>query len=633
MGAAVNRDDIKRQVHEATDLVALIGEHVALRSRGRELVGLCPFHDDKNPSMWVNPVKRIYKCFSCGAGGDAFSFVMDYHKMTFPEALQRLAERANIQLPRYSGGGGDESGEASPRQRILQVNGQALEFYRRALRDSKLGATARAYLGKRAINDEMVELFQLGAAADEWDSLSRHAASKRWDLAALEQAGLIAKRDRGEGHFDKLRHRLIFPILDSMGRAIAFGGRVLPDSARGDQSDAKYLNSPETPAFNKSATLYGIHAAQKPIIDAHTAIIVEGYIDVIACHQAGVRNVVATLGTSLTTEHAKLLRRYCDKVVLVFDGDEAGQKAADRALGVFFTEPLDIAIAVLPDGQDPGDLLLGGGAEGRARWDQAMRQASDAMSFQFARVHAQYDAADSLTAQQRIAEEYLRKLVQLGIGQLDRQRYGLVFAQVADLLKMSPGAVNDQLKKLTPRQAPNPQGSPPVVLSGAMDKHKLAERHLLGALLNRPELFDCELSDGRPLSETLAAADFGDPGARSVFEALSEWLHEHHQLESADFREVFHDEGALRLAIELQLAVDRLTESHPDRLADQVAGNAQAILAERAERDYQRQKLEKREESANDSPTEFEMRRLTDILPHLNAHPTARRVPRIVGND
>ena len=627
MGSGTNRDETKRQVYEATDLVRLIGEHVALRARGRELVGLCPFHDDKSPSMWVNPDKRIYKCFACGAGGDAFSFVMDYHKMSFPEALKFLADRANIKLPRYSGGGTED--DVSPRQRILQVNAQAREFFRRTLQDSAAGAAARAYIAKRGISQEMVELFQLGAAADEWDALARHATSRKWDLPSFEQGGLIAPRDRGEGHYDKLRHRLIFPILDNLGRPLAFGGRILPGSQRGDQSDAKYLNSPETPAFNKSATLFGLHAAQKPIIDSRTAVIVEGYIDVIACHQAGVRHVVATLGTSLTSEHARVLRRYCDRVVLVFDGDEAGQKAADRALGTFFTEPIDIAIAVLPDGLDPADLLLQDG--GREQWDAAIHGAVDAMTFQFARVRSQFDSVNSVAGRQRVAEEYLRKLVQLGIDQLDRQRYGLVFAQVAQLLGMGPGAVSEQLRKLSPRRA---ESEPAAPAATPITRRGRAERHLVGAMLNQPDLFEVELSDGRPLSETLVADDFVDGGARAVFAAVSDWLHEHHELHPADFREAFEDDAILRLALEFQMEADRLTESRSDRLEEQVKHNARALLAERAEREYEQQKVEMRENVANDSALEVEAQRWAAIRPHLNAHQAARlRVPRVVGTE
>ncbi|MEX0741411.1 MAG: DNA primase, partial [Phycisphaeraceae bacterium] len=331
---------------EASDLVRLIGDHVSLRPRGKEFVGLCPFHEDKNPSMYVSPSKQIYKCFSCGAGGDAFSFMMGYHKMSFPEALEHLAERNNIKLPKRSAGTSGEGDEGpSPRQRIQQANQLAQRFFKQTYTDASLGKIARDYVTSRGISDAMVEAFGIGCAPDAWDALAGQVQKQRWDAHAFEQAGLIANRKTGNGHYDRLRHRLIFPICDTLGRPIAFGGRTLPDSKLGDKSDAKYLNSPETPLFNKSATLFGLHLAQQTIIAKRTAVIVEGYTDVVAAHQAGRANVVATLGTALTKEHARQLRRYCDRVVLVFDADEAGQKAADRALNVFFEENLDVHIA------------------------------------------------------------------------------------------------------------------------------------------------------------------------------------------------------------------------------------------------------------------------------------------------
>ncbi len=391
----MNRDHFKLEVQAASDIVSLIGEHVAVKPRGREFISLCPFHDDKNPSMTISPAKQIYKCFSCGAGGDVFSFVMDYHKMSFPEALRFLADRANLKMPESGSGGGkpEDPDKPSLRQRLTTVHQAAQRFFQKMLADPEQGAQARQYLADRGISAAMIEAFAIGYAPDTWDALAQKAASAGADLEALRQAGLISPRQE-DGDYDRFRHRLMFPIFDAIGRPIAFGGRILPGSTREDNADAKYLNSPEHPLFNKSATLFGLHVARKPIMDSHTAIIVEGYTDVIGCHQAGVTNAVATLGTALTEQHAVLLRRYCDHVILVFDGDEAGLKAADRALGVFFDEPLDISIAVLPDGKDPADLLRDG--EGLTQWDHLMSTARDAMGFQFDRIRAAFDNTDTM---------------------------------------------------------------------------------------------------------------------------------------------------------------------------------------------------------------------------------------------
>ncbi|MEO0477195.1 MAG: DNA primase, partial [Planctomycetota bacterium] len=376
MNPSGNND--RERVHASTDLIRLIGEHVQLRPKGREFAGLCPFHDDKNPSMMVSPQKQIYKCFSCGAGGDCFSFVMDYHKLSFPEALKMLADRSGIELTPFKpgkGGSAPDPKSSDRRKRLLSVNEQALAFFRAQLQ-SPAGEPVRDYLAKRGVSAEMIEQFQLGYAPHSWHALSEEVSAKRLDKPAFEAAGLIANGNRGL--YDKLRHRLIFPIGDRLGRPIAFGGRTLPGNELDDPTvDAKYLNSPETLLFNKSRTLYGLDLAKQPIINSKTAVIVEGYTDVIACHQHDRRNVIAALGTAFTAEHAKDLRRLCDKVVLVFDGDAAGHKAADRAVEVLLTSEIDVAVVILPEGKDPDELLAQGGGE--EAWDALIADAPGAM--------------------------------------------------------------------------------------------------------------------------------------------------------------------------------------------------------------------------------------------------------------
>lgn len=641
------RDDVKRQVQQSSDIVALIGQHVALVARGKEFVGLCPFHDDRKPSMYVSPAKQIFKCFACGAGGDVFSFVMDYHKMAFPEALRYLAERANIKLPERGGRGeGDNNEGPSPRQRMIKANQQAFEFFRKIYQHEQHGAIARRYVASRGINDKMVSEFGIGAAPDLWDGLCRQIAAKGYDRQAFEQAGLITPRSSGDGFYDRLRHRLIFPICDGIGRIIAFGGRVMPDSTRDDHSDAKYLNSPETPLFNKSATLFGLHLAQKAIIDSRTAMIVEGYTDVIACHQAGVRNVVATLGTSLTKEHAAVLRRYCDRVIMVYDGDEAGQKAADRAVQVFFSESLDIDIAILPEKLDPADLLAKD--NGLERWAAVIDSAVDALSFQFDRIRALIDATDTLAGRQRITEQYLRTLIQLGLRQLDRQRYGLVFARIADVLRMSPAAVAEAVKKLDVRPAPQPQHQPqqPVAIEASSpdyapsqapaakaDALTHAQRQIIGCLLNRPDLFHVALPDGRPLSEAVVPDEFTDAAARRLYYAICEHLFEHETLHLSDLRSVLADEADARAAMDMQMDVDRLTGSLDAKLTELLVNSAAAVQRHWAEQEYERRKYEmgpKARDSQSATPAGEDAKILAAIA-HINANPLSKRIPRPIG--
>ncbi len=618
----MNREDAKRKVLQSTDLVRLIGEQVTLRPKGREFVGLCPFHEDSNPSMYVSPAKQIFKCFACGAGGDAFSFVMDYHKMTFPEAMKYLADREGIALPQSPGRPEHGGGTADLRERMRQANDKAVRFFRKQFADESTGAAAREYVRSRGIGDEMVEAFAIGYAPDAWDALASAVAHHKLDRQAFAATGLIAERSDGSS-YDRLRHRLVFPIFDAIGRPIAFGGRILPGSTLDDQSvDAKYLNSPETPLFNKSATLFGLHLAKKPIIDSRTAMIVEGYTDVIAAHQAGLGNVVATLGTALTRQHAAELKRYCDEVILVFDADEAGLKAADRALEVFFTEPVDVKIATLPEGNDPADLL--GEADGLDRWNAAMDAAADAMSFHFQRIRTSFDAADTLSGKQRIAEDYLRTLVQLGLKQMEPTRRGMVLSRIAELLKLDLASVDEVARKLgSARRSGGPaRDAATGEAAQRPDARTDAEQTIVGCLINHADLFHETMADGRTCDESITADDISHLPTREVFQAVHDWLLHHDKIEATDVRIMLDDEQAVRHAIDVAARAARMCG--PDREA--------ALRTLRAEVRYIHDQAARRdlEHAPNNATDGDDLAVRLDRLRELAASsPSAGRIPRI----
>lgn len=596
----VDRDDQKRQIQDATDIVRLVGEQVALKPRGKEFIGLCPFHEDHSPSMYVSPVKQIYKCFSCGAGGDVFAFTMNYHKMTFPEALKYLADRAGIELkplrPEQHQG---QSSSSNDRQAISQANTLTVEFYRALLRHPEHGQAAREYIEKRGISPEMVDAFQLGYAADRWDGLALTVANRKWDRRGFELAGLIGPRREGPGYYDRLRHRLIFPIFDSLGRPIAFGGRKLRA-----EDEPKYLNSPETAIFNKSATLYGLHLAKKSIIDSHVAVIVEGYTDVIACHQAGQTNVVATLGTALTAQHVTELRRYAQKVVLVYDGDEAGQKAADRAVEVFLTGSLDVAIAVLPDRLDPDELLkLPDGVE---RWQQAISQATDALAFQLTRVQAQLQASDTVTGRETVVEEYLRRLAQMGFSQTGTIRRSLILTRLADLLQVGQDELLAQIKRLTPASRFTPHASegfsenPSERLASARSASNIhnplpAEAQLVGCLLREPTLFHQSLPDGRILDEAILPGDFTPSPVRELYTILYDKLAEGLQ---PPLRELVSDlvvmgrQDLADLATTLEQQVEQSLMENDQKLPVMLVSAAQNIQRKQIEQEHQQTRQE-----------------------------------------
>jgi DNA primase len=533
------------RVLDATDLVGLVSEHVALRPKGREHVGLCPFHDDRSPSFAVVSHKGtpFYKCFACGVGGNAIDFVMNFHKMSFIEALKFLAARAGIELtqrserPERTGGVSKED--------LYRANLLALKLYRRLFADPNEGTVAREVVTRRRIAPAMIEAFQLGYAPDRRDGIAA-ALARGTQLAketgreapptmeAFIEAGVV--RRNASGQSDLLRHRLVFPICDDLGRPIAFGGRKLRD-----EDEPKYLNSPESPLFHKSRSLYGIHLAKQSIIKSGTAIVTEGYTDVIACHEAGFTNVVATLGTALTRDHARLLRRLCNTVILLFDGDSAGLRAADRGVEVFFQETLDVKVCALPDEFDPDELLRE--PNGPATFRAALDGSIDSLAYLVRRFRAEYVAKEGISGKQQLLEGLLRKLVDLGFQSVAGVRKRYVVASLATLTGFSERDIMAAMPEARPNRSLESQSSDPRDESGSdaafaslpagvesiSRARREAERHLLALLLANPdasslvlEVADPERADDRsritlPLTEACPPELFLDPSLRSIY--------------------------------------------------------------------------------------------------------------------
>jgi DNA primase len=355
-------DSEKEAIRRATDIVELVGRYTQLKRTGSKYKGLCPFHTERTPSFNVDSVKGLWRCFgSCGIGGDVFKFLEKAENLTFIEAAQRLADQAGITLtPR---GGDREAAERtrSEKERVFAANALALQFYRQCFRRD---AEARAYAEKRGLSHQTLEDFQVGWAPDDWTQLSDYLQKQKVHPEDAEKAGLISasKRETGQ-YYDRFRGRLLFPILDVQERIVGFGGRLLGDATA---NNPKYLNSPDTPVFSKSRVLYGLNRARKAIEKAEKVLIVEGYMDVVAAHQAGLEFVVATLGTSLTEEHVRMIRRYTKTVVLSFDADDAGIKAALRAAELIQASGEDLTLRVLslPAGDDPDSILRRGDVAG-----------------------------------------------------------------------------------------------------------------------------------------------------------------------------------------------------------------------------------------------------------------------------
>ncbi len=363
MAGFIPEDKIS-EIKNAADIVDIVSEAVLLKKTGKNFIGLCPFHTEKTPSFTVSPDKQIFYCFGCGTGGNVFSFLMKQEGLSFPDTARRLAKRYGIDLP-IKPLSPDQKRKISEREGLLDINRRAMDFFHQALCRSTAGQAARSYLVHRGISQKTIEDFKLGCAPDGWDRLLNYFAGQRISPALIEKSGLILPRKNKSGYYDRFRNRIMFPIIDANMQVIGFGGRVLDDSL------PKYLNSPETPVYNKGRSLYGIQQAKEKCRDAGTVFIVEGYLDLLALYQHGIENSVATLGTALTSDHVRLLTRYAGRMVLVYDSDEAGIRSAQRCIGTFWREHVDFRrqdvfseekadthILVLPAGHDPDSYVF-----------------------------------------------------------------------------------------------------------------------------------------------------------------------------------------------------------------------------------------------------------------------------------
>ncbi|MGD8786989.1 MAG: DNA primase [Phycisphaerales bacterium] len=499
------------QVQQASDIVDVISEHVSLKKKGREMVGLCPFHDDHRPSMNVNSVKQIFKCFACGAGGDVFKFVQMRENLTFPQAIERLAERAGIKLQTAKSvkrPSSTSSQEADPNQ-LARVNAWASKYFQKNLNDEQKGKQTRDYLAQRQITPQSAKKWQLGLATNSTDDLLKAAKVKNIPTKLLEQAGLITTINQ-----DKFINRLMFPITDVTGRVIGFGGRTLNDTG------AKYLNSPTTALFDKSNSMYGLEQARHQIVSTGTAIVTEGYTDCIMANQFGCTNVIATLGTSFTTGHARILRRYAKKVVLVFDSDVAGIEAANRALDVCLSQRIDIRLASVPDGKDPCDFIL---AAGKEQFEQLIEEAVDVFQFKWNRLNASFSGDDTLTGKRAAIEEYLQTIATaLSAGNITPIDRGLIINRISNIIGLNTKQINTELSRRIVRAQRAASYSDEKQKIRATDYGRglfaKAQREILEVLLNEPKLFKIAK---RKISADIFDVPILKQTAEMLFEKLS----------------------------------------------------------------------------------------------------------------
>ena len=511
--------DVKDRVKQATDIVDLLGSYLQLRREGRGYKALCPWHDDTRPSLQIHPERQSFKCFVCNIGGDVFSFMMKMENVEFREALEMLAERANISLQPAAAGGQRPPGSADDKRVLFSAMAWAVDLYHRYLLEAPEAAIARKYLDERKISPESIKSFNLGFAPNAWEWIAAKA-SNRFSTAVLERVNLIGRRRNGEGFHDPFKGRVLFPIYDAQARPVAIGGRVMPELSPDDPR--KYVNSAETPLFTKSKLLYGLNVARDAIRKSQRTLVMEGYTDCIMAHQHGFTNAVAVLGTALGTDHIQLLRRFEDRVqiVSVLDGDEAGRKRAGEVLELFVAANADLRILTLPDDLDPCEYLLEHGADGFAG---LIENAPDALQHAFRTATVGIELERDIQGATRALEQLLATIAKAPRLRSDttvdhRLREEKFLQRLARDFRVREEQLRDRLMelrrnagaRLANARSDASMQSPNSAVENAA-KPEVCERGVLELLLTAPELYERISAAVRP--EQLA-----HPQARAVLE-------------------------------------------------------------------------------------------------------------------
>ncbi len=494
MGRGRIRDEDIDRLREQASIIEVVSDYVQLKKAGRYLKGLCPFHDEKTPSFMVDPAKQLYHCFGCGEGGNVFTFLEKKEGLGFREAAERLAARTGFTL-RYEGVSKEAAEAESRRGRLYRLNQWAADLYQDVLLKREAGKLARDYLVSRGIDKEAAQVFKLGFAPGSWDFLYREATRKGFSAQDFLAVGLGLQGERGI--YDRFRGRLVFPIQDPQDRVIAFGGRVV------GEGQPKYLNSPETPIYVKSRHLYALNLARREIVREGTAVLVEGYTDVIALWRAGIRNAAATLGTALGEGHLRLLSRLTERVILAFDADAAGMSASERGLGLYGNFDLDLRVVTFEEGMDPADFVASRGPD---EFRRRMEQSVPLVDFCLDKALGEHDPEDTNSRLRGV-----RKAVHLlgGLGrEIDAERY---IKEIADWAGSGYQAVHDLYRRERGAASAGEGLSPEEAIT--LPPQARVERELLRLTLHRPFLLERVRDD-------LDMGLFEDPGCRIILQAL-----------------------------------------------------------------------------------------------------------------
>jgi len=486
-------EQILEEIQSKSDIVEIIGGYIPLRRSGRNFKAPCPFHKEKTPSFMVSPSKQIFHCFGCGAGGNVFGFIMKMENIDFPEAVRTLAEKSGVELPRFTRSQFETSGYAV---QIYKINELAASFYSAALINTDAGKRALAYLKERGISDETISNAKLGFAPDDWNALINFAKSKGIEAPLLERAGLALPREGG-GYYDRFRNKIIFPIFDIKNKVVAFGARVL------DNSLPKYINSPETEVYIKSRHLYGFNFSLQAVRQQDFCILVEGYLDFLVPYQSGIKNVAASLGTSLTDLQARLIKRYTKNIVMLYDGDSAGETASLRGLDIFLQEGMQVKVAVLAKGFDPDSFVR---SRGVGEFNSLIASAADLFDYKLGVLLSRYDAKKA-SDKARICAEMLPTIAKVTDAVLKSE----YIKRLGERLEVREEALFSELKKIRPDRAYEP--SEELSSSAEKSSEAMAEKIIIGLMLDDAQMIP-------EVRDSLTVEDFAGEGTRKLAQEI-----------------------------------------------------------------------------------------------------------------
>jgi DNA primase len=529
-------------IRRSTDIVDVISDYVQLKKQGRNFFGLCPFHGESTPSFSVAPDKQIYHCFGCGAGGNAFSFLMEIEGYNFVEAVQSLGQKSGIDLPEVQENQSGSAKTNSENDTIYKAHDFLAKLYNHCMVKTPEGEQARAYLNERGFSKEMIEKFQLGFAPDSWDYATSYLEKRNYPLAKVADAGLLAKREFDGKYFDRFRNRIMFPIWDPKGRPVAFGGRIIGDG------EPKYLNSPETKLFQKGKFLYGFHLTRSAIRLKDQAILLEGYVDVITAYGNGVQNVVASLGTALTKDQAKLLRRQTESVVICYDSDKAGTNAATRAADELMEAGCYVRIAKMPGGLDPDDYIRTYGAE---RFEKdVIGAAPTVMAFKMEVFRSGKNLSDE-GERIRYIEEVLKEISRLS-NAVERDHY---LRQLAEEFSLSLDALKQQVSQFF-KEGKKSKDNAPLKRDNNARKNFYVKKKLLPAFQNAERILLAYMMRDLEVAEKVqeeVGGSFNIDEHSAIAAYLYSFYTNGHEADVSQFMEQLTDPNLVKIASELAM--------------------------------------------------------------------------------